>query len=320
MKGIAVAGSMLTDKIYEIENYPKSGELAKILNISLAAGGCVPNVAADIKTVCPEIPVYAFGRAGRDGDGKFIEDCLSRAGVDTSNIVYCNQPTSFTAVMSIRGGQRTFFTYAGASAEFCADDVNLDACNIGMLHLGYFLLLDKIDGGDGLKLLKRARKRGIKTSVDLVSENSPRYGAVRPCLKYVDNLIINEFEAAYLAGADPTAPLCGVAQKLKELGVSERVIIHRPDVSVCLSERGFTSLGSYELPAGFIKGTTGAGDAFCAGALIGIYGNADDKSILEFASAAAVSSLSAADAVSGMRRRDEVEKLCNNFKRRNICL
>ena len=261
MKGIAVAGSMLADKIYEIENYPKSGELAKILNISLAAGGCVPNVATDIKTVCPEIPVYAFGRAGRDGDGKFIE-------------VKCND----------------------------------------------FLLLDKIDGGDGLKLLKRARKRGIKTSVDLVSENSPRYAAVRPCLKYVDNLIINEFEAAYLAGADPSAPLYGVAEKLKELGVSERVIIHRPDVSVCLSERGFTSLGSYELPAGFIKGTTGAGDAFCAGALIGIYGNADDKSILEFASAAAVSSLSAADAVSGMRRRDEVEKLCKNFKRRNICL
>ena len=48
-RGIAVAGSILVDKLYEISASPASGELTKIRNISYAVGGCVPNVAIDIK-------------------------------------------------------------------------------------------------------------------------------------------------------------------------------------------------------------------------------------------------------------------------------
>jgi sugar/nucleoside kinase (ribokinase family) len=105
--------------------------------------------------------------------------------------------------MSEVGGQRTFFTYPGASAEFGYDDVKFDTLP-SMLHLGYFLLLEKIDAGDGLRILKEAKERGITTSIDLVSENSDRYSLVLPCLKYTDNLIINEVEAGKLTGIEPT--------------------------------------------------------------------------------------------------------------------
>ena len=40
-------------------------------------------------------------------------------------------------------------------------------------------------------------------------------------------------------------------------------------------------LASYQLPLGYIKGTTGAGDAFCAGALLGIYKGEADEEILK---------------------------------------
>lgn len=320
-KGIAVAGSILVDNINEISAYPQSGELTQIHCVSKAVGGCVPNDSVDLKRMDGALTVKAVGRVGTDENGAFLKATLANYGVDTSGIKTCDEKTSFTEVMSITGGQRTFFTYAGASAGFGLDDIDFETLDVDMLHLGYFLLLDKVDHGDGVKILKKAREYGVKTSIDLVSENSERYRLVLPCLAYTDNLIVNETEAGKLAGIEPTYEnLRAIAGKLKSYGVKERVIIHTPALGVCLSEKGFTCVPSYELPEGFIKGTTGAGDAFCSGALLQIYRGATDEEILAFASAAAVAALSSADAVSGMRSVSEIEKLCENLKRKELCL
>lgn len=320
-EGIAVVGTILVDSINEISAYPQAGELTKIKSVQKAVGGCVPNVAIDLKRLSPETIIKAVGKIGKDENGEYVKSVLSQNGVDISSVVIGEDKTSFTEVMSVTGGQRTFFTYAGASADFGVEDVDLDGLNVKMLHLGYFLLLDKIDNGDGEKLLKLAKEQGIKTSIDLVSENSNRYSLVLPCLKYVDNLIINEVEAGALTGIEPKKEnLVQIAQKLKEYGVAERVIIHTPEIGVCVSNTGVELVPAYALPKNFIVGTTGAGDAFCAGALLGIYQNKTDKEILEFASAAAVAALSKADATSGLCTEEEIKELCKNLKRKEICL
>lgn len=320
-KGIAIAGSVLVDKINEISAYPSIGELTQIKSVEMAVGGCVPNVAIDLKRMDNALTVKAVGKIGTDEEGAFVKSVLSENGVEIGSLIECDKKTSFTEVMSVKGGQRTFFTYAGASADFGENDVPVSELNVKMLHLGYFLLLDKIDNGDGEKLLRKAQEAGVKTSIDLVSENSNRYAIVLPCLKYTDNLIINEVEAGKLTGIEPNlGNLREIAKKLKDYGVKERVIIHTPEVGVCLSEKGFTAVPSYALPDGFIKGTTGAGDAFCAGCLLGIYREADDESMLAFASAAAVAALSSADAIGGMRSEEEIRKLTQSFERRKICL
>ena len=154
--GIAVAGTILVDKINEISAYPEAGELTKIKSVQKAVGGCVPNVAVDLKRICPELTVKAVGKIGADEEGEYVKNVLSQNGVDIASLTNCDDKTSFTEVMSVTGGQRTFFTYAGASADFGADDVSWDGLDVKMLHLGYFLLLDKIDDSDGLKLLKKA--------------------------------------------------------------------------------------------------------------------------------------------------------------------
>ena len=46
--------------------------------------------------------------------------------VDIENISVGEDKTSFTEVMSIVGGQRTFFTYPGASADFGLSDMNFE--------------------------------------------------------------------------------------------------------------------------------------------------------------------------------------------------
>ena len=318
--GIAIAGSILVDNINEISAYPSAGELTKIKGVQKSVGGCVPNVAIDLKRICPDLIVKAVGKIGADENGDYVKEVLSKNGVEIEDISVGTNKTSFTEVMSVTGGQRTFFTYAGASSDFGVNDVPMSALNVKMLHLGYFLLLDKIDNGDGELLLKKAKEQGVKTSIDLVSENSDRYSLVLPCLKYVDNLIINEVEAGALTGIEPKSEnLVKIAQKLKACGVSERVIIHTPEMGVCVSEKGVECVPSYALPDNFIIGTTGAGDAFCAGALFGIYQNKTDKEILEFASAVAVAALSSADATSGLREEKEIQELCKGFKRKEIC-
>ena len=318
--GIALCGNLLVDQINLIRSYPNAGELTKIIGLDKAVGGCVPNVGIDLKKICPSLTVRAMGNIGRDDNGAYIKDVLSREGLDLSGVKIVEDATSFTQVMSIPGGQRTFFTYAGADGSVCAEDLDFTVDPPAILHLGYFLLLKKVDEGEGLKILQKASEAGILTSIDLVSENSDRYSLVLPCLPYTDYLIINELEAGNLAGLEPTKEnLPAIAQKLKAMGVRQKVIIHMPERAICCSEEGLTVVPSYEVPSRFIVGTTGAGDAFCAGALYAIYEGRSDREILEFASSAAVAALSSADATSGMRTEAEIMEYCKQFRRKELC-
>ena len=100
-----------------------------------------------------------------------------------------------------------------------------------------------------------------------------------------------------------------------ELGVREKVIIHKPEYAVSLSRQAYVRTPSYLLPEGYIRGAVGAGDAFCAGTLIGIYEGWSDREILEFGSACAVMALGKADATSGLATKEEIVVCCKQFER-----
>ncbi len=318
MRKVVAAGSILVDKINEIGAYPKAGELTQIRARSRVPGGLVPNTGCDIHILDPGIPVAAFGAVGDDDDGRFAVAELKRRGLDTDGVVVKPTATSFTDVMSVPGGERTFFTYPGASADWGYDDFPFEKIEPGdLVLLGYFLLLAKVDAGDGIKILRKLKRIGAETAIDLVSENSNRYAIVRICLPYVDNLIVNEIEAARLAGMDGVrgAPaLPEIAARLFELGVQKRVVIHMPQKGVSLLKDGtWTEVESVALPDGFIKGKTGAGDAFCAGCLVGIFNGLPEKEVLELGGVAAVGAMSAPGAVEGMRPIAELKKLVSTL-------
>ncbi len=317
--GIAIAGTALVDKINEIAIYPNEGNLTQIRSINRAVGGCVPNVGVDLKRIDPTLHIVALCCVGQDDDdGEFLRNKLFENGVDISRISYSTLPTSFTNVMSVQGGQRTFFSYPGACSEFGYEHIDLNELNVKMLHLGYFLLLEKVDQTDGLKILKTAKEQGIITSLDMVSDKDGNCDAVKVCLPYTDHLIINEVEAEMLCGMKVTSNnLCSVTKKLKDMGIRGRVVVHMPEMCACMDENDhFTILPSYDLPNHFIKGTTGAGDAFCAGALLGIYRGLPAEDMLTLASMAAVAALTASDGIEGMRTEEELKALCANLKKK----
>ena len=92
-------------------------------------------------------------------------------------------------------------------------------------------------------------------------------------------------------------------------------------ISDSIPIRYFESIGYHRnvviltQPKGYIKGTVGAGDAFCAGCLYGIYKEMSDADILAFASGAACCNLAAEDAVGGMRDKDYIFEFIKNAER-----
>ena len=98
------------------------------------------------------------------------------------------------------------------------------------------------------------------------------------------------------------------------------MIIHKPELSLCVTRAGLVVVPSYDLPAGYIKGTTGAGDAFCAGALLGIYQDKTDEEILSFASGCAVMALGSPDATSGLAEEATIRDFCEQFPRQRSTL
>ena len=192
--------------------------------------------------------------------------------------------TSFTAVMSNnRTKERTFFQHAGANAYYGEEHIDWDKLDVNIFHIGYILLLPHLDEPDAqygtkmARLLDRAQKAGMKTSIDVVSESGERFQKlVTPALRYTDYCIINELETQQTTGVclrdeDGTLHvenMKAALQKLHELGVSTWAVIHCPELGCGMDADGsYYEFKSLRLPEGYIKGSVGAGDAFCAGVL-----------------------------------------------------
>ena len=326
-KGIAIAGNMIVDLLYPIAGMPAPGELTTVVaDVSRSTGGCVCNDIVDLAKLDPELPLVALGRIGDDAEGQFVVDTLSAyKNIDLSHVVK-GGTNAYTIVMADEiTKQRTFFVGRGSGALFCEEDIPWDKLNVDILHAGYILLLDTLDSEDpeyGTKmarLLHTAQQHGIKTSIDVVSEAGDRFvRIVRPALKYTDYCVINEVEASATTGIALRTEegelirenMLPALQKMKELGVSTWAVIHCPEIGFGLDENNnYVEVPSLKLPAGYIAGTVGAGDAFCAGVLYAAWKGEDLKSAIELGTASAVCSLSEANATDGMRTEAEARAL-----------
>lgn len=334
-RGITIAGTTLVDIVKSIDRYPNMGMIANILDIQYAVGGCTPNTAINLAKIDRRIPINAIGKVGTDENGRYIVSTLQNYGINVSKMCYTsNSPTSFSEVMSVPSGERTFFHQKGANAEFTPEDIDVDSLNCNIFHIGYVLLLDKFDANDKqygtrmARFLASVQKKGIKTSIDLVSSSDGKYGEkVIPVLKYCNYVIINEIECCGIwniepRNADGTINLDNVRlamEKCVDSGVRDKVIVHCKEACFMLDyKKHFTKVPSLKIAPEEIKGTVGAGDAFCAGCLYGIYNNYTDTKILEFASAAAACNLTEANAIDGMRPRNEILMLSEKKGRLKI--
>ncbi len=331
-KGICCAGNMIVDIIYPISAWPKESELTHILDgIQSSTGGSVCNTITDLARLDSTLPLVASGFAGFDTEGDVILQELGKYPNIDLSMVRRDGRTSFTAVMSnTQNNNRTFFQHAGANADYGEEHIDWEKLDVDIFHIGYILLLPHLDEPDDeygtkmARLLHRAKKQGMKTSIDVVSESGDRFSKlVTPALKYTDYCVINELEAQQTVGIvlrDEAGNLLMenmpiVLQKLKDLGVSTWAVIHCPEVGCGIDENGnYWEVPSLKLPKGYIKGTVGAGDAFCAGVLYAAEMDMPMEQALKLGACTAAASLSEVGASDGVKSVEEVLKLYDLYK------
>ena len=331
--GICCAGNMIVDITYPIETWPKQNELTHITEgIQHSTGGAVCNTITDLARLDPNLHLVASGFAGYDSEGDFLLQELGKYPNIDLSMVRRDGRTSFTAVMSNnQTKERTFFQHAGANAYYGEEHIDWDNLNVNIFHIGYILLLPALDVPDDeygtkmARLLHRAQQYGMKTSIDVVSEAGDRFAElVTPALKYADYCVINELEAQQTTGV-PLRNKAGsllvenipmALQKLKKLGVSTWAVIHCPEVGCGINENDeYFEIPSLKLPKDYIKGTVGAGDAFCAGILYAAEKNMPLDEALTIAACTAAASLSEISASDGVRTVREVLELSSAFGR-----
>jgi sugar/nucleoside kinase (ribokinase family) len=337
--GILAGGNWIVDAVKIIDTWPQQDALANILSTVKGTGGSPFNVLVDLALMGAAFPLEAAGLVGADENGKWIIERCTELDIATRALKHTEAaPTSYTDVMTVQNnGRRTFFHARGANALLDSPHFNFAETGARIFHLGYLLLLDRIDGPSAThgtvaaEVLARAQEAGLKTSIDVVSEDSDRFAKiVLPALKHVDVCIMNEFEAGRVTGrrirvGDAHSGAPGVAgldrkelraamQQLLDAGVRERVIVHFPEGGCALGRDGaWHEHGSVQLPGDYIKGAAGAGDAFTAGVLLGWHEAKPVEEWLRIGVCAAAANLSDETCTGGLKPLGECLALGEKF-------
>lgn len=328
--GILAGGNWIVDKLKLIDTYPQQDALANILSESIGNGGSPFNILINLANLGADFPLAGVGLIGADADGEWITTQCRRSHINPAQLrTHPTAHTSYTDVMTVQStGRRTFFHQRGANAFLNDDHFDFESTKARIFHLGYLLLLDRLDQSDAnygtvaARVLQRAKSAGYLTSIDLVSEDSDRFKkVVLPALPYVDYCFLNEFEIERTTGVVVRqkqginlVALQNAAERLIRAGVREWVVVHFPEGACALGCDGHMRIqGSLRIPQSRIVGTVGAGDAFAAGVLYGLHEGCSIESALHYGVCVATSCLVGAGASDGIRRLEKCLEHENEF-------
>jgi sugar/nucleoside kinase (ribokinase family) len=301
---VVCAGVIVADHITApIERMPGAGELVLADDCFLTIGGGASNVSIDLAR--QEVPAAVAGCLGDDPFGDFARGVFERAGLDGRGLVTTREaPTSQTLIVNVRGEDRRFIHLPGANAVYRPEDVTdelLEGAEI--LFLGYLFLLERWTPEATASLFRRARARGIRTVLDVVTPGARDYaGALRVVLPEVDVFLPNHDEGRLMTGLeDPRAQ----AARFREWGAGTVVVKRGGAGSITMTAGRELEAGVF--PATFIDGT-GSGDAFDAGFIRGMIEGATLERCLELGSALGSSCVRAVGATAGVFTRAEVDR------------
>ena len=330
-KGISVVGSLILDKHYFVDSFPSESALSNIKYLGDEFVGGSGNLILDLAKIDKDCSIKACGMIGEGANGdRILEEFSNYPNIDSQGIVYGANTSMTLVINSLANKSRSFFYYPGASDEFTISDIDWDAIDSDIFQLEYLLLLKKIDERDeefgtvAARILSEAKKRGFLTSIDIVSEKGPRAATLVPyALKYTDYCTINEIEAQEITGQEimiegkiNSINMISALKILQKMGVAKWVIIHSALYSMGLDceTNEIYKVPSLNIPKEIIVGTTGAGDAFCAGVLYCVYKEKTLIEALKFASATAGASLFACDGSSSMKDYKGVMEIYDKYK------
>jgi sugar/nucleoside kinase (ribokinase family) len=301
-KPVICLGILVADIIGRpLRAVPDPGKLVLVDEMSLHTGGCAINTATALARL--GLPVEVIGKVGLDSFGDFVLNALAQRSIGTRGITRDKEVgTSATMVMVAPDGERRFVHYIGANARLTLEDIDLAMVKTGsILHVGGSLVLPGIDGQPTAELLRNARLAGVTTFLDTVWDDTGRWMKIlAPCLPYIDYFVPSLPEGQALTGLDDPMD---IGRAL--LGYGVKTVGLKMGVDGCLvmsSDGQANHLPTFQVD---VVDATGAGDAFAAGFIAGVWHGWPIEQTARFANAVGALCVTGLGASGGVRTLSE---------------
>ena len=253
-----------------VTRIPPGQDVDLVEEIRLTVAGTAAGASVDLAKL--GVNVLAMGAIGEDAVGNFIVDTMTRYGIDTRGLTRKPSVQTSATMLPIRpNGERPALHVLGANAELTLEDVDFDAiANADHLHFGGTYLMPKLDGAPTARVLAFAKERGVPVTLDLIAIDRPDLlDVIEPALPYVDY---------FMPGLDEARMICGlherrdVIQFFLHRGVRHTVFKMGAEGSSIAWRGASGDVEEIRVPAfaSPVVDSTGCGDAYCAGFVVGL--------------------------------------------------
>ncbi|NBC10842.1 MAG: hypothetical protein GVY24_03790 [Planctomycetes bacterium] len=269
-----VAGSCVVDLLCRPINLHQpigAGVLHRTQPLQVVAGGITANSGITMARMGARTGVFSY--VGDDAWQGVVRGIFGAGGVDTTHLLtHPTDATSTTVVTIAADGERSFLHCGGAPRKLDAEAflTRMDLWrDTRCLLLGYYSLLPNLEG-ELAEVLRRVRGAGCMTAMDAAGDGGTMH-PLEDLLPHLDVWVPSRNEAEHQTGeSDPRKMIeryrgCGAPGVVGvKLGGAEGVLLSDKADS-------FVHAPSCDPPGGVVD-TTGAGDSFYAGLLVGLLG------------------------------------------------
>ncbi len=280
---VAALGDLNLDLTLEVPGHPPAGGEAFATAQHSGVGGSATNTAIVLARAGVHCRLLAC--VGDDPWGHHLLGLLSAAGTDAPDVAavqrHASEPTQVNVVAVTPDGERTMYAYRGANTRLAPTQQLLEVVGDSeVLHLSAYALLAAPQRDTAQAAVAAASSAGRPVVADVPvgpALEVPEH--LRAVLPSVHTLVASAAEAQAITA---TADAGNAVGRLLELGVRR--------VALKLGREGcrlVRSDGEVAVPAATVEplDTTGAGDSFAAGVVLGLAHGWDDQATGELAAA-----------------------------------
>lgn len=278
MKKVTVVGSLNIDHVLKVEKLPLKGETIISNNYNLYEGGKGSNQAASIGRL--GISVDMIGKVGKDIYGERLIKNLSKSNVNVSGIIIDDTVSTGTTFITVdKNGNNTIVINPGANGKLTINDIESQKNKIISKDI---ILLQQEIPKDVISHVVNISKHYNK---NIILNFAPAIDTSNDTLSKVDYLILNEIEIAQLTGVTAISKNINKAIKKLRNYYSNNIII-------TLGENGSIYIVNNDkiikVPSYDVKSvdSTGAGDAFIGGFVLGLIEGRNIKECVMWGNAA----------------------------------
>jgi len=249
-----------------VSGIPDGQGIALLDEIRMTVAGTAAGTAIDMARL--GLNVATIGAVGDDELGRWLTHKMETEGVDVSGLsIVDSAPTSATMLPIRPNGERPALHVKGANARLSLDHMDWDLIeSADYVHFGGTCLLDELDGQPTAEILRRAQEAGAITSLDMLGMPDADIDRLfGPVLPYLDYFLPNEDDILLVSGQKNQNDALAW---LRDHGVGATVVSLGADgASYVPADETEVRVPAYDVD---VVDTTGCGDAFSAGFIVGL--------------------------------------------------